>query len=87
MPLLFGSCPGTEILGAGIDDAALPREMSPIEEERQRDLRHRAALCRRQGQGVHRRVPGRLHLRGRSVLVHPPGRMCRLRRVRTGLPG
>src|SRR6476660_3864166 len=49
--------PGTEILEVGIDDAALPREMSPTEEERQRDLRHRAALCRREGQGVHRGVP------------------------------
>ena len=70
-PLVFGSVLRTEILGAGIDDTALPRarrrglmaaRQRPIEEERQRDLRHRAALCGLEGQGVHRGVPGRLHL-------------------------
>src|SRR3954447_19297820 len=28
-----------------------------------------------------------LHLRGRAHALHPPGRVCRLRRVRTGVPG
>ena len=36
---------------------------------------------------MHRGVPGRLHLRGQAVAVHPPRRVRRLRRLRAGLPG
>ena len=32
-------------------------------------------------------MPGRLHLRGRAIALHPPRRVRRLRRVRAGLPG
>src|SRR3569833_2317239 len=51
------------------------------------DLRDRRALRRRARQGVYRRVPRGLHLRGRADAVHPPGRVRRLRRLRAGLPG
>ncbi len=51
-----------------------------------RDLRHRLALCRRQGQGLHRRVSRGLHLRGRADALHPPRRVRRLRRVRARVP-
>ncbi|CAA9449348.1 MAG: 4Fe-4S ferredoxin, iron-sulfur binding, partial [uncultured Pseudonocardia sp.] len=51
------------------------------------DLRDRRALRRPARQGVHRRVPGGLHLRGRPDDVHPPRRVRRLRGVRAGLPG
>src|SRR6266511_3724722 len=51
------------------------------------DLRHRRAVHRREGQVLHRRVPGRLHLRGRPDALHPPGRVRRLRCVRARLPG
>src|SRR5215213_3810056 len=52
-----------------------------------RDLRDHTALCRRPRQGVHRRVSGGLHLRGRPDALHPPRRVCRLRGVRAGVPG
>src|SRR3954465_12041965 len=52
-----------------------------------RDLRHHPALCRRPRQGVHRRVSGGLHLRGRPDALHPPRRVRGLRRLRAGLPG
>src|SRR3954463_12445420 len=52
-----------------------------------RDLRHHTVLRRRPRQGVHRRVPGGLHLRGRPDALHPPRRVRRLRCLRAGLPG
>src|SRR4051794_20087266 len=52
-----------------------------------RDLRHHPALRRRPRQGLHRRVPGGLHLRGRPDALHPPRRVRGLRRLRAGLPG
>src|SRR3954468_8834584 len=52
-----------------------------------RDLRHHPALRRRPRQGVHRRVSGGLHLRGRPDALHPPRRVRGLRGVRAGLPG
>src|SRR5579859_4051999 len=36
---------------------------------------------------MHRRMPRRLHLRGRAHAIHPPRRVRGLRRVRTGVPG
>src|SRR5262245_26938809 len=36
---------------------------------------------------MHRRVPGRLHLRRGPDALHPPRRVRGLRRLRTGLPG
>ena len=51
------------------------------------DLRHHRALHRRQGQVLHRGVPGRLHLRGRPHALHPPRRVRGLRRLRARLPG
>src|SRR4051794_26882685 len=52
-----------------------------------RDLRQHPALRRRPRQGLHRRVSGGLHLRGRADALHPPRRVRRLRCVRAGLPG
>src|SRR5579883_341382 len=69
-------------IGVGASSGPDPRPGGPG-----RDLRHRAALCRCEGQGLHRGVPGRLHLRGRAVALHPPGRVRRLRRLRAGVPG
>ena len=55
--------------------------------ENRRDLCDRRAVCRCAGPCLRRGVSGRLHLRGRADVVHPPGRVRRLRRLRTGLPG
>ena len=51
------------------------------------DLRHHRALHRRQGQFLHRGMPGRLHLRGRPHALHPPRGVRGLRRLRARLPG
>ncbi|CAA9385560.1 MAG: 4Fe-4S ferredoxin, iron-sulfur binding, partial [uncultured Nocardioides sp.] len=50
------------------------------------DLRHRPAVRRPQGPRVRRRVSGRLHLRGQAHALHPPRRVCRLRRLRARVP-
>ncbi|CAA9345790.1 MAG: 4Fe-4S ferredoxin, iron-sulfur binding, partial [uncultured Frankineae bacterium] len=51
------------------------------------DVRDRRALRGREGQGLHRGVPCRLHLRGQALVVHPPGRVRGLRSLRARVPG
>ncbi|CAA9317220.1 MAG: 4Fe-4S ferredoxin, iron-sulfur binding, partial [uncultured Frankineae bacterium] len=51
------------------------------------DVRDRRALRGRQGQGLHRGVPCRLHLRGKALALHPPRRVRGLRGLRAGVPG
>src|SRR3954447_16179628 len=80
--------PGQEILSATTPDrgpAAVAAHASPGGIHR--DLRHHPALRRRPRQGVHRRVSGGLHLRGRAHALHPPRRVRGLRCLRAGLPG
>src|SRR5262249_35635587 len=52
-----------------------------------RDLHNCRAVRRPARQGVHRGVPGRLHIRGQPDALHPPRRVRRLRRLRAGLSG
>ena len=49
------------------------------------DLRHRPPVRRCQRPRLHRRMPRRLHLRGRPHALHPPRRVRRLRCLRAGL--
>src|SRR5581483_9054861 len=57
-----------------------------VEKGKTDDVHDLRALHRREGPGLRRRVPGRLHLRGRADAVHPPGRVRGLRRLRARLP-
>src|SRR5690606_32783779 len=50
-------------------------------------LRHRRALHRHEGRLLRRRLPRRVHLRGRRPVLHPPRGVHRLRGLRPGLPG
>ena len=68
-------------------DRPSPRSPAPSLGRNHRDLRHHTGLRRRPRQGVHRRVSGGLHLRGRPDALHPPRRVRRLRCLRAGLPG